>query len=208
MRGLFRLFSFCAPRVCTGLRDRDYGAFSRFCMLLLKASCCISFCLRLPTCKLGLIPPTSLTSPSSSTQLGQGAIASHSAPLGSGRSLAANLPLPCPCHPLPTPKTLDGVEFEHSGVLCRPACAQRCPALHNFEFRSRVAGQQSGQARAGAEPNLGVSPRGPGLQAPRGVGRPIAGPSLGPRWLCSDRSLLVIWGLKTGTQFLGETVLT
>lgn len=41
----------------------DLGAFSRFCMLLLKASYCISFCLSLPTCKMGPIPPTSLESP-------------------------------------------------------------------------------------------------------------------------------------------------
>lgn len=44
--------------------NRDYfGVFSRFCMLLLKASYCISFCLDLPTCEMGLIPPTSLKSP-------------------------------------------------------------------------------------------------------------------------------------------------
>lgn len=49
------------------------GAFSRFCMLLLKASYCISFCLSLPTCKMGLIPPTSLKSPGFPCTTGLGA---------------------------------------------------------------------------------------------------------------------------------------
>lgn len=49
-----------------------FGAFSRFCMLLLKASYCISFCLSLPTCKMGLIPPTSLKSPGLTCMAGSG----------------------------------------------------------------------------------------------------------------------------------------
>lgn len=49
-----------------------FGAFSRFCMLLLKASYCISFCLSLPTCKTGLIPPTSLKSPGFKCMAGSG----------------------------------------------------------------------------------------------------------------------------------------
>lgn len=53
-------------------------AFSRFCMLLLKASYCISFCLNLPTYNMGSIPPTSLTLQGLSAQLGQGVIDNHS----------------------------------------------------------------------------------------------------------------------------------
>lgn len=49
-----------------------FGAFSRFCMLLLKASYCISFCLSLPTCKMGLIPPTSLKWPGFKCMAGSG----------------------------------------------------------------------------------------------------------------------------------------
>lgn len=57
----------------------DLGAFSRFCMLLLKASYCISFCLSLPTCKMGPIPPTSLESPGSRTRPGRALF--HALPL-------------------------------------------------------------------------------------------------------------------------------
>lgn len=38
----------------------NFGAFSRFCMLLLKASCCVSLCLHLPSAN-GAIPPTYLS---------------------------------------------------------------------------------------------------------------------------------------------------
>lgn len=45
----------CAPRVCFELwvTGGFLWGFSRFCMLLLKASYCISFCLSLPTCEWG-----------------------------------------------------------------------------------------------------------------------------------------------------------
>lgn len=44
-----------APRVCFELRETGglLWGFSRFCMLLLKASYCISFCLSLPTYEWG-----------------------------------------------------------------------------------------------------------------------------------------------------------
>lgn len=67
--GLILLFVFLLRAPETG----DYfGAFSRFCILLLKASYCISFCLGLPTCKMGLIPPTSLKSPGFKCTRGSG----------------------------------------------------------------------------------------------------------------------------------------
>lgn len=205
------MFLFCVPRVCTGLRNRDhFGAFSRFCMLLLKASCCISFCLSLPTCKMGLIPPTSLTSPSSSTQLGQGAIASHSAPLGSGVGVWLRISPPLPCHPLPTPKTFDGVEFEHSGILWLPILCSAVPRSAQFQVpkqclkqsrRAAVREDQSG------EPSLGVSHVAQGSGRRGGVGRPIAGPSWGPRWFSSDHLGSEDWnsvlGRKSRHRFCG-----
>lgn len=75
----------------------DLGAFSRFCMLLLKASYCISFCLSLPTCKMGPIPPTSLESPGSRTRPGRALF--HALLLSGVRLSGASLPHPS-IHPV------------------------------------------------------------------------------------------------------------
>lgn len=96
-RGLLSVLILCSK----GLRwapeqDGLLGAFSRFCMLLLKASYCISFCLSLPTCKMGLIPPTSLKSPGFQYTAGSGR--RYSALLLSG---IITSPSPCPSnHPV------------------------------------------------------------------------------------------------------------
>lgn len=157
------------------------GAFSRFCMLLLKASCCISFCLSLPTCKMGLIPPTSLTSPSSSTQLGQVRSPGLLHRWGQGSESGC-----------------EGVRQGQVWTLwcsLAPSSCPGCLAPHDLKFRSSEVGQQPGR-----EPSLGVSPGGQ-LSGRRGGARGLtAGRSLRPRWLYSDRSLLVVWN-----SILGET---
>ncbi|KAF6119541.1 hypothetical protein HJG60_010027 [Phyllostomus discolor] len=80
-------------------------------MLLLKASYCISFCLTLPTCKMGPTPPTSLESPGFQHVTGSGTIAGHSAPLGSGvRHSDACLP------GTQSWETCGGAGFEHPHI--------------------------------------------------------------------------------------------
>lgn len=120
------------------------GAFSRFCMLLLKASYCISFCLGLPTCEMGPTPPTSLKSPGFQHVTGSGYIASRSAPRGSGvRYLDACLPS------TQSQETWGGVGLEHPCVRGRPAPARLCVHPAQFpasELRAHTA-QCSGRCR-------------------------------------------------------------
>lgn len=149
MEGSFHRFPFCAPGCALAPEQGLLGAFSTFCMLLLKASCCISFCLSLPTCKMGLIPPTSLTSPSSSTQLGQVRSPGILHLRGQGSESGCDSPLPSSCHPLPTLKCLMGLSWS---ILCSlvPARAQRCLALHDFEFEAAPEAGWQGSSQAGS----------------------------------------------------------
>lgn len=189
------IFILCS-KVCAGSGTGTLGAFSRFCMLLLKASCCISFCLSLPTCKMGPIPPTSLTSPSSSTQLGQVRWPALCTTGVRGPSLDASLP-PVVLSPPPTRRCLMGLSLS---VLCS-LVPSSCSAMPRAA-RLRVPKQRLKQGGSqGGEPSRGVSPtaRSPGAVGVFG-GRSQAGACV--RWLYGDRSPGL--GPRTGTRFLDK----
>lgn len=194
---------YSAPRGFDGLRNRDSLGFPRFCMLLLKASCCISFCLSLPTCKMGLIPPTSLTYVSKfQCATGSGCDRQACCTTGvRGRNLDANLPFPVLLvTPSPPQRCAMGLSL-NIPVSLVPGCTQRCPCgtVSSCEA-GRPGGRQAGQR---GELSLGVSPRGgPRSLGAGGVQRPIAGRSLCPRWLYGDRSLLSpgVWSLELGSR--------
>lgn len=132
-----------------GSGNRGYvGAFSRFCMLLLKASYCISFCLSLPTSKMGLIPPTSLKSPGFQCMTGLGG---HPAQAW-GRGRRGMLPRP------PAP-----VGGDWAGIISHPLTLSPLPAGFCVpEQCFRTARGRASPQTAGARPRVpGVLPRGP-----------------------------------------------
>lgn len=108
-----RLFILCSRGLLWAPQRDDLGAFSRFCMLLLKASYCISFCLSLPTCKMGPIPPTSLESPGSQHTTWSGRRSVHCCCQVSG---SPTLPSPTPLI-TPSKTPCGGVGLEHSRIL-------------------------------------------------------------------------------------------
>lgn len=110
------------------------GALSRFCMLLLKASYCISFCLSLPTCKMGLLPPTSSSLQGSTAQPGRGTSRSRSmARVCCGQEDAA-------LHCSPAQGACGGA-LGHSPS---PSSSQRGPRAARSQVVPQASGQSSG----------------------------------------------------------------
>lgn len=138
-----------------------FGAFSRFCTLLLKASYCISFCLSLPTCKMGLIPPTSLKSPGFQYMTGSRRGRQLFCIAWSGVGLLGCFPDPIVTQ---AEKTCAELGLNTLALSDSPPLTLGCiSALHDFMFQNSVLGQ----------PGPGLAPRrwsraagscGPGFQ--------------------------------------------
>ena len=162
------------------------GAFSRFCMLLLKASYCISFCLSLPTCNMGPTPPTSLKSPGFQHTTGSGCGRQPFCTTGiRGQTLECLLPPPLAPH-RPVPGDVEGLGLN---VPASPMAPSSCSATSPLCTISSL--------RA-------VSPLGPVLQAPLECpGEPNAAPGLVSRAVLGIIVSPVIWGLEARTQPLG-----